>query len=538
MERQYREDIPRRHTLTKDDGILFLALLSSLYLVERIITEDAWFMMNCGRYVETYGIPHVDPFSFHAGLHYVMQQWLFDVFLWKLYAFTGLDGLIAYSFLSQVVILLAFCGLLWTISKGNRPLIAVISIPVSFYLARGFATQRPWTVSCLLFLCEIWLLERYRGTPKKWIFGVFFVLSALSVNVHAAMWPMLLVFLLPYAADALFRKRATSFFACEDGWGIRAIGAFSLIILLGGFLNPYGWEGMQYGLLTYGQESIAYAVTEMHALSVKMSLGLIVIPLILALTAFYARHLVPLRLVLLSAGTAFMALSAGRNVMLFMLFGFLGVAWFYRDKKIPACTVSSKSIFIMVAVATGSLLLSWQTLLEIFQQHPFEVFLYLALPILFAIFFRHTKWFCYFCFVILFISPITLQYGQKVGVAKGLQEATKIIQEDNPNAKIVADCTDGSYAGFYGIPCYYDTRCDAFIKESNWKKDYMKERNNLKRGALYYKDFLASYPEVTHVLTHGQDLLFEYLNHDPDFELIYDSGMDEWWGEYRVFKKK
>ena len=132
MERQYREDIPRRHTLTKDDGILFLALLSSLYLVERIITEDAWFMMNCGRYVETYGIPHVDPFSFHAGLHYVMQQWLFDVFLWKLYAFTGLDGLIAYSFLSQVVILLAFCGLLWTISKGNRPLIAVISIPVSF----------------------------------------------------------------------------------------------------------------------------------------------------------------------------------------------------------------------------------------------------------------------------------------------------------------------------------------------------------------------------------------------------------------------
>ena len=75
-----------------------------------------------------------------------------------------------------------------------------------------------------------------------------------------------------------------------------------------------------------------------------------------------------------------------------------------------------------------------------------------------------------------------------------------------------------------------------FIKETNWQKDYMDERIKLQKGMLYYKEFLDTYPEVTHVLSNGQDVLFEYLLHDSDFELVYDSSDSK--DKCRVFRKK
>ena len=81
---------------------------------------------------------------------------------------------------------------------------------------------------------------------------------------------------------------------------------------------------------------------------------------------------------------------------------------------------------------------------------------------------------------------------------------------------------------------------EVFLKETSWQKDFLKEHTDMVKGATYYKDYLDKYPEITHVLTHGENLLYVYLLHDPDYELVYDSAgrfsSDE--EEYRVFRKK
>ena len=76
---------------------LRLAPFVGLLFIGTAINNDAWFLLNCGRYVESYGIPHIEPFTLHEGWHYVMQQWLIAIGLGNIYSAVGTAGLIAES---------------------------------------------------------------------------------------------------------------------------------------------------------------------------------------------------------------------------------------------------------------------------------------------------------------------------------------------------------------------------------------------------------------------------------------------------------
>lgn len=66
---------------------------------------------------------------------------------------------------------------------------------------------RPYYITCILLALEIIIMERARtGNKTKQLLLAFPVLSVLSINFHAAMWPMLIVMILPYAAENLCLK--------------------------------------------------------------------------------------------------------------------------------------------------------------------------------------------------------------------------------------------------------------------------------------------------------------------------------------------
>lgn len=537
MERQYRENVSGKLPLNRKDLPFLLALLAAVYLMGVNVNSDTWFLLNNGRYVESYGIPHTDPFTFHENLHYVMQQWLFSLLLWKMYSFFGVQSLLVYSHVVGVAIIFALAGLLWQISHRNRQLVAAIAIPASLYHSRSYATQRPWTISFLMFVLEVFLLEHYREKHPKWLLGTFFVISVFCINIQAAMWPMLMVLLLPYLADALFRERCSKSIPCENGWKAREISVLLLVIFLGGFLNPYSWEGMQYGLLTYGHPSISNFVLEMFPISFKTPNGVLTIVSAVFLTAFYARHPVPLRLLLLAAGTGLMAFMAGRNITFFVLFGFLGIAWQYRNREFPTCPVPKVAIWILCIMAVLSLASFHDILSKTFSASSIKTILFLLPPVLLAILFYRIRWFCYFCVLFLACSPVFLQLTNREMVPLSLEEPVHVIQQDDANAKVLTNYMDGGYVEFCGLPCYYDPRGDVFLEEANWEKDFMGEHAELAHGRLHYREFFATYPEITHVLTRENELLYTYLPYDSDFELIYDSSEEDV-GKIRVFRRK
>ena len=535
-----------------EDWLLFFSLFSCLFLVRNYMNMDAWFILNCGRYVDMNGIPHIDPFTFHDNLHYVMQQWLFALAIWKAYSFFGMNAMLVYPYLSSVFVVLAEASLVWAVAGKNRFVSACMTIPVCGVFCLMFATQRPWTVSLAAFAFELFLLEYFRKDGNLRIVSVlFFLLSVLCVNIQSAMWPMLVVLLLPYIADSLFKTRLSRFVPCEEGWKTKSLLALLLVIVIGGFVNPYGMEGMGYAFTTYGKPSINESITEMFRLSADNPFSSGMILLILVAVAFYARHPVPLRFLCLSAGTAFMSFLAVRNTAFFLFFGLLGIAYHYKA-WIPSCRIHKSTIVACSVLAALLLLSSWELIFDSFSAHPLATAAFIAIPLFCAAVFREHRWFCALSLILLACAPKFLVALQVPLVDPALVESVRTIQEDDKHADIVSDFTDGGYAEFMGLRCYDDGRADALIKEANWKKDYIKERTELRNGALDYKEFFARYPKVTHVISHGEDLLFVYLMNDPDFELVYDSGkpdnryQDEssfyklGYGneEYRVFRRK
>ena len=70
----------------------------------------------------------------------------------------------------------------------SRILLATLCCAVVMFFACWlYITQRPQVVSALIFLIEIYLLERQRARMARTLPLVFFVLSALLINLHAAM---------------------------------------------------------------------------------------------------------------------------------------------------------------------------------------------------------------------------------------------------------------------------------------------------------------------------------------------------------------
>ena len=165
-----------------------LSLFVGLVFIGAVINGDTWFLLNCGRYVEAYGVPHTEPFTMHEGLHYVMQQWLFALGLWKVYSFAGTAGLVAFAWIAGAVILFLFDRLVRLMAGGNRAAEFAIVVPIGCFLGKAYLCQRPQMVSTAVLLIECYLMERYKegSVQPRWLYLAFPVLSAIVVNYRSA----------------------------------------------------------------------------------------------------------------------------------------------------------------------------------------------------------------------------------------------------------------------------------------------------------------------------------------------------------------
>ena len=83
----------------------------------------------------------------------------------------------------------------------------------------------------------------------------------------------------------------------------------------GGFVNPYGIEGVTYTTMAYGNADVQRTILEMQATTLRTGFftGIVPVTLCFALAAAYVRRPVPLRHLLLAGGTMLMALLSVRR---------------------------------------------------------------------------------------------------------------------------------------------------------------------------------------------------------------------------------
>jgi len=455
----------------------------------RNLDNDIWFLLNSGRYVLANGIPHTEPFTLHKGLAFVMQQWLSGVVFWSVYATAGEFGLNLLIMLCLMLIVLLMYRLCMTASEGNFVVSFTVAITFCVF-ASFFITQRPIVFTLIIVLTELYILESFVRNQSLKCLYILPLLSTIQINLHAAMWPLLFIVLLPYIVES-FSFKIGAF--CNKGYVKKWFPICFILMILAGFLNPYGTEAMTYLVRSYGHPEISNSIIEMRSPDINSGLGLFIylgLSVVLSPYLFFRRGRTTFRYILLTAGTLLMALSSIRNFPIFAACSFFPLSYYFKEVNLP-----------------------------IIEKEPSKRVIWLRNLLIVLI-------------ILLSSSVIIQSWKETTSGDEDLTNVINYVQEEADTGKITlySGYNDGNLVEFMGLSPYIDARAEVFVKENNKHADIMEEYIELQDGSLYYKSVLDKY-NFTHLIVSKKDILSTYLPHDKDYQLVYANA------SYELFKR-
>ncbi len=379
--------------------------------------------------------------------------------------------------------------------SGDHFFVSLFVSLIASFVILPIITARPGTFSTLILVIELYFLEMYMLTSKRKYLFPLPLLSLLCINIHAAMWPMLFVLMLPYLVESFPFKIGKYE---NPGNPKRGLFGSAALMWVAGLVNPYGFEAMTYLFRSYGYKEINGIVSEMQPPELNSFLGPFVYGglLILLLGYLFGRKgTTRPRYLFLTVGTLYLALSAIRSIPLFAISGFFPLAYYLREIKLPEFqeVALTKKILRLRQILIGLILI----------------------------------------LLILVFCLLGLNVGKGNQDVKLLTETIEYIQNERTSESVVlyTGYNEGDLAEYMGIPAYLDTRAEVFVKKNNHKSDVMKEYYDLQKGELYYKDVLQKY-HFTHLLVTKSDILYIELLHDQNYRLTYSNK------KYFLFEKR
>lgn len=528
--------------------LFFLSMFIGLLFISRSLDNDIWFLLSHGRYVVQYGWPTTDPLSMHEGLDFIMQQWLSAVIFWESYVIGGESGPIAVVYIVSTAIICAYYRLLHLVSQSNRNIAIAGTALVMILICKLFMVTRPQIFSLLIFILTVYLLEKSTKAISWQRYLAFFLLSVLLINLHAAMWPLMPILVIPYLIEKMVRLDKKGYFLHQIETPWRSYALLFVIILAAGFLNPYGFDAMMYTTHSYGVDTINRLVNEMHPLMFNNIFGKIGAILLGLSILMYSKKKFPIRWALLSLSTAILMLLSIRSFSLFLTIGLMPATYYLQNwKRFPEYNVKNKKINTTFCIIMMSLILLtygygiYQFKDAIFQsleQAPlFLKITIFSITILVIIIEGKYGWlkriqsipirFLSLSTIILTVLNITSLFGLVQSNKPICQQAIDtIIMDDNAHT-IWTDYTHGGYAEFRGLHPYIDPRAEVFLKSNNHQRDILQEYYDLETAAISYQEFFSHY-DFDYILTTKGDILYTYLKEDPNYALILEyNGKDQ-----------
>lgn len=481
---------PKNDKLIKRASILIVCLpLIISFFQLRIIDNDFYFLYATGEYIVKNGFPFTDILSMHSSMKIIVQQWLSSVIFYYVYLYLGKYGIFALLYMCYA----ATCYLTFSLSKliTKNPLVsAAVTAIANFLVFDPYFVTRPQMFTFVILLAEVYLLEKHAQTNSvKYLFAIP-VLSLLLVNIHGAMWAVLLVFMLPYLVSAVFFK--TKNFTLEAQGNLLALLATFAGSAVVGLLNPYSWETMIYLTSSYGQKSLSI-IAEMHSTSLDSNEGLtflILFGVTGLIVCFIRKRLLTRRYFLMFAGTLVLGLLQIKGIPYFYLFGIPAFTYMIKDfdpaiLKKPLKDYNTKKYKVLAGI-------------------------FLALC------------FVYVCEARFFVTKELNEERSEHFVR--LDKVIEILDASEEPVVLYTNFNDGQYLEMHGYHPYIDGRAELFLYKNNREYDYFSEYSSVMNAACYYRDFIDKYEFNYLILNRAPDrYLYFSLLHDDEFELVYAS---------------
>ena len=438
-------------------------------LKEFKLDNDFWFLYNTGKVIIQKGFIMIEPFTIHENLAFIPQQWLTDIIFYLIYNKFNIIGMLILELIINGLIIFLFYKLSMLISNRNNSSIILSIILDSFLLIIGIITTRPQMFDIVLFTLEIYLLENYIKKDKNICLYFLPIISILLINLHASMWLMFFVFLIPYYIEYVIK-----IIKKEKTYNIKLILIITIISFLVGFINPYTYHSILYLFNSYGIKEINNVVGEMRPINIVNSRIVYFIMLFNLFVIYLNKGNNKIRYILLFLGTMYLCLTHLKGLLFFIISNILIISnYCCSNKKI-------KKI----------------------KPNRLEKIIYISLMII----------------LVLFISLNIKIYNENNNPLKEI--ADYLDSNTNKDIKLFTGYNEGSYLEYRGYKCYIDPRAEVFLKNNNHKEDIFLEYYNLNNKISNIKDFLNKYNFDYLIITEDYKYLLYEMQYNNNYEKI------------------
>jgi hypothetical protein len=303
----------RQLTIDKAAVIILFALLFALATLIPVDT-DTWWHLRSGEYTLTHGMIYTDPFSFtKAGAEWVNHSWGSQILLYGIWKLAGNFGLAIY------VSALATAGmyLVYRMSPSSVYL-RMFTTVLGAATAAVFWSPRPQMLSFFLSVVILYLLylHKRKKIDRLWLIPV---IMGVWGNLHAG-FSIGFIFLLGSIAGEVLGHLFNPNSETVVPWaGVRKLAMVTLVSVVALVINPYGLKMLAVPFQTVSIGALQNFIQEWNSPDFHQRQTWPFIVLLLGLLGALGASKKRLDWTdfVLSAGTAFMALLAGRNISVF-----------------------------------------------------------------------------------------------------------------------------------------------------------------------------------------------------------------------------
>ena len=178
---------------------IILIAIFGICITPKTLQNDTFYTVKIGELIKNNGIDMMDHFSWHENLSYTYPHWLYDFCTYLIYAISGFKGIyIVTCILSALLGISVF--FVNSKTTKSKPISFIITIGV-MYALKPYIAARAQLVTFILFIWELYCIERFIESKKIRYAITLVIISTLIANLHVATWPFFFILFLPYIAE-------------------------------------------------------------------------------------------------------------------------------------------------------------------------------------------------------------------------------------------------------------------------------------------------------------------------------------------------
>ena len=163
--------------------------------------NDTYYTIKIGELIKNNGIDMMDHFSWHENLSYTYPHWLYDLCTYLIYAVGGFKGIYITTCALSVILGVSIFLVNSKLTKNKS--ISFIVTMGALYMLESYIAARAQLVTFILFIWELFCIEKFIENRKVGYGIALIVISTLIANLHVATWPFFFVLFLPFIAEYL-----------------------------------------------------------------------------------------------------------------------------------------------------------------------------------------------------------------------------------------------------------------------------------------------------------------------------------------------